>query len=63
MGARRICLKVISQVQPLSLTLSPTKPSSRIQNHIMGIIDVQKKMIKNKTWCVVPMEASDEGWL
>lgn len=53
MKARCICLKVITQVQLLSLIHLPKKPSIRMQNHIMGIIGVQPKVVRLKrgTWC------------
>lgn len=53
MGTRRICLKAIPHVQFLSLAYSPSKLSGRIQNHILGIIGVQKKLVyfKRGVWC------------
>lgn len=53
MKARRIFLKVISQVQLLSIIHSPKKPSSRIQKNILGIFGVQPKAmrVKRGTWC------------
>lgn len=43
MKARRICLKVISQVQLISLVHSPAKISGKLQVHRMGIIGRQSK--------------------
>lgn len=53
MKARRICLKVISQVQLFSIIHLPKNPSSRIQMHILGILGIQAKQrrIKRGTWC------------
>lgn len=59
MNARRICLKVISQVQRLSLIHSPKKPSEWIQTHIMGIIGVQPKNVRLKWGRLVSMDSPE----
>lgn len=53
MKARRICLKVISQVHLLSLTHTPKKMSSKMHIHVLGIIGLQHKEVRLKkgTWC------------
>lgn len=53
MNGKRICMKVIARVQLLSLTFNPSKPSTNLQIHIMGIIGLQPKLIREKrgTWC------------
>lgn len=48
MNARCIFLEVINQVQLLSLIHAPAKPSSKIQQHILGIMGVQTKSVKLK---------------
>lgn len=53
MNARRICLKVISQVQLISLIHSPIKVSGKLQFHMMGVLGIQNKSIQLKRgrWC------------
>lgn len=52
-NARHICLKVIAQVQLLSLIHAPFKHYSKIQQHILEIMRVQTNGVKLKhgVWC------------
>lgn len=51
MLARRICLRVIAHVQLISIIFEPAKPSSLLQQHRLGIMEVQAKSIKRGVWC------------
>lgn len=48
MRARRICQRIIAQVKFLSVPFRSKKASTLMQNHILGIIGVQRKMVISK---------------
>lgn len=53
MGARRICKRIISQVQLLSSICSPKKPSTTFQNNTLGILGIRPRSphVKMGRWC------------
>lgn len=53
MSAMRICLRVISNVQLISIIVRPKKPFTWLQEHILGIMGVQPKLVYTRrgVWC------------
>lgn len=58
MRARDICQRVIGQVQLISVSFTPKKLSSMIQNNIMGIMGDQEESHAIQTWSLVSVGAT-----
>lgn len=63
MRARRICQRIINQVQLLSTSFRPKTGTSLIQNHILGIIGIQPKNLSSKPGRWFHSERLIEGWV